>query len=186
MKIGIFGGSFDPVHIGHLISAVEVRHLLNLNEIIFMPAQQSPHKDVPAKKSDRLNMLKRSIEPYEFLSIDTYELERKEISYTYNTVMYLTERYPNDELYFLIGTDQYEKFDQWYKYKELLNMIRFVVMKRMGKDVHIKEPFIEAVQPMIEVSSSLVRTRIQKQEEYRHLLPEGVSGYIKEKKLYEA
>lgn len=186
MKIGIFGGSFDPVHIGHIISVVEVKHILELDEIIFMPAQQAPYKGVPAKEIDRLNMLKRSIEPYEFLSIDTYELERKEVNYTYNTVMYLTERYPNDELFFLIGTDQYEKFNQWYKYKELLNMIHFVVMKRIGKDVDIKEPFIEAVQPMIEVSSSMIRARIQNQEEYRHLLPEGVSGYIKEKKLYEA
>jgi nicotinate-nucleotide adenylyltransferase len=184
MKIGVFGGTFDPVHTGHIISAVEVKHALKLDKLIFIPARRSPHKYTPTDQTDRLNMLKSAVAPFDFITVDTFELDNEAVSYTYNTVKYLNSKYDEDQLYFLIGTDQFQNFKKWYKYDALLEMIHFVVMRRSDESINIEAPFIEVLQPIIEISSSLIRTRIQNQEEYRHLLPENVYGYIKENNLY--
>lgn len=185
MKIGIFGGTFDPVHTGHIISAVEARKTLKLDKVIFIPAFQSPHKEEPGGDTNRLQMLESAVEPYPYFEIDTFELKNKGLSYTYDTVKYLTKKYAGDELYFLIGTDQYDNFDKWYRYQSLLEMIHFAVMRRHDSNAVILEPFIDVGQPVIEISSTDIRHRIKKQDEYRHLLPESVYGYIKENNLYE-
>lgn len=185
MKIGIFGGTFDPVHIGHIISAVEVKEKLPLDKVIFIPARQSPHKSQPSNSKDRLHMLQAAVESYQYFLIDTFELAQDKLSYTFNTVEYLLEKYPEDELYFIMGTDQYINFNKWYNYKKLLDMIHFVVLRRNDENITIHAPFIDIRQPVIEVSSSNIRDNIQNQLEYRHLLPESVHGYIKENNLYE-
>lgn len=186
MRIGILGGTFDPVHLGHIISAVEVKRSLKLDTILFMPVRQSPHKtDAPADDIHRLRMLEHAVVNHSGFDIDTYELAGDGGNYTYDTVQYLNEKYAGDELFFLIGTDQYVNFDKWYKHETLRREIQFVVMKRSDDISAPGEDFITAEQPIIEISASLIRSRIEKGEAYGHLLPVDVYQYIKENGLYE-
>lgn len=187
MKIGVFGGTFDPIHAGHIISVSEVKLSFGLDKVIFVPARQSPHKEtMPLSNNDRLNMIQKAIDGYDGFSLDTYELDRDGKSFTFDTAEYLNDKYPDDELYFLMGTDQYDSFDKWYKHDELINMMNFVVMMRHSDDIEISAPFIRADQLVVEVSSTLVRNRIKQGLPYRHFVDESVHEYIKENALYEA
>lgn len=187
MKIGIFGGTFDPVHLGHIIAVQEVKLKFNLDEVVFIPARQSPHKEVkPSGDDDRVEMVKRAIAGYESFRLDNVELQREGRSFTYDTALYLKEKYPEDELYFLMGTDQYESFEKWYRYEDLLKMMKFIVMMRHSDDMEIASPFIRADQLVMEISSTLIRTRIENDLPFRHFLDASVYEYIKENALYEA
>lgn len=187
MKIGIFGGTFDPIHIGHIISVFEVKISFGLDKVIFIPARQSPHKEtMPTGNTERLDMIHKAIARFECFSLDTFELNRDGKSFTYDTAKYLRDKYPHDELYFLMGTDQYETFDKWYKHDELISMMNFIVMMRHSDDMEISAPFIRADQLVVEVSSTLVRKRIKEGLPYKHFLNEDVYEYIKENALYEA
>ncbi|WP_052256452.1 nicotinate-nucleotide adenylyltransferase [Salinicoccus sp. YB14-2] len=187
MKIGIFGGTFDPIHIGHIISVLEVKIAFGLDEVVFIPARQSPHKEtMPTANKERTDMIKRAISGYEGFTMDTFELNREGKSFTYDTAKYLKAQYPDDELYFLMGTDQYENFDKWHNHDELIDIMNFIVMMRHSDDMEISAPFIRADQLVVEVSSTLVRTRIKEGLPYKHFLNEAVYEYIKENALYEA
>lgn len=187
MKIGVFGGTFDPIHIGHIISVMEVKISFGLDKVIFIPARQSPHKEtMPAGNQERMEMIQRAIARHEGFTLDTFELDKDKKSFTFDTAKYLRNEYPHDELYFLMGTDQYESFDKWYKHEELMNMMNFIVMMRHSDDMEISAPFIRADQLVVEVSSTLVRTRIKQGLPYKHFLDESVYEYIKENALYEA
>lgn len=187
MKTAIFGGTFDPVHIGHIHAVIEAKMALGLDRILFIPAKQAPLKNAsPAADNHRLEMLRMSVEAYDFIEIDTFEIEQEGISYTFETAKYLTEKYPNDDLYFLIGMDQYYNFDKWNHNEELLNMMKFAVMDRTAGDIDLKQPFIPVHQPVVEVSSTIIRERIANGDIVRHQLNSAVYDYIKEHGLYEA
>ena len=187
MKIGVFGGTFDPIHIGHVISVLEVKISFGLDKVIFIPARQSPHKEsVPVGNKERVEMIQKAIAGYEGFIMDTFELYKEGKSFTHDTAKYLRNEYPNDELYFLMGTDQYESFDKWHKHENLISMMNFIVMMRHSDDMEISAPFIRADQLVVEVSSTLVRTRIKEGLPYKHFLNEAVYEYIKENALYEA
>ncbi|MCD2136828.1 nicotinate-nucleotide adenylyltransferase [Salinicoccus halitifaciens] len=186
MKIGIFGGTFDPIHIGHIISVMEVKLKFGLDKVIFIPARQSPHKEtVPSADDDRVTMVEKAIAGYGDFHMDSVELDRKGVSYTYDTAVYLKEKYPGDELFFLMGTDQYQSFEKWYRYEDLLEMMKFIVMMRHSDDMEIASPFIRADQLVVEVSSTLIRRRIGEGLPFRHFLHASVYEYIKENALYE-
>lgn len=187
MKTAIFGGTFDPVHIGHIHAVIEARMVLGLDRIIFIPARQSPLKsNSPTEDEHRLNMLHRAIRDYDFIEIDTFELEQEGVSYTYDTALYLTGKFPEDELYFLMGMDQYINFEKWHHKDELLDLMTFAVMTRTGDEEMVAEPFIRLNQPVVEVSSTIIRERIARGEIVRHQLNNVVYEYIKEHGLYEA
>ena len=187
MKIGVFGGTFDPIHIGHIISVLEVKIAFGLDRVIFIPARQSPHKEtMPTGNEERTAMIQKAIAGYEGFSMDTFELDRYGKSFTYDTAKYLKDEYPDDELYFLMGTDQYESFDKWYRNEELIDMMNFIVMMRHSDDMEISAPFIRADQLVVEVSATLVRRRAKEGLPYKHFLNEAVYEYIKENALYEA
>ncbi|SOC38502.1 nicotinate-nucleotide adenylyltransferase [Salinicoccus kekensis] len=186
MKIGIFGGTFDPIHIGHIISVMEVKLKFGLDKVIFIPARQSPHKETrPADDDDRVLMVEKAIAGYGDFHLDRVELDRKGVSYTYDTAVYLKEKYPHDELFFLMGTDQYKSFEKWYRFEDLLEMMKFIVMMRHSDDMEIASPFIRADQLVVEVSSTLIRRRIGEGLPFRHFLDASVYEYIKENALYE-
>lgn len=187
MKMAVFGGTFDPVHIGHVHAVVEAKIALGLDRVIFVPARQSPLKTVsPAGDAHRLEMLHRATDVYDFMEIDTFELEQEGVSYTYDTASYLSEKHPEDELYFLMGVDQYLDFDKWHNNDELLRLMRFAVMARASEEVTVKDPFIRVQQPVVEVSSTIIRERIAEGGIVRHQLNDTVHDYIKEQRLYEA
>ena len=131
-KIGIIGGTFDPPHYGHLLIANEVYHALNLEEVWFLPNQIPPHKqgrNITSVES-RLQMLELATEAEEHFSICLEELSRKGPSYTYDTMLQLTKKYPDVQFHFIIGGDMVEYLPKWYNIEALLDLVTFVGVAR--------------------------------------------------------
>lgn len=186
MKIGVFGGTFDPVHNGHINAFAETYIGLELDQVIIVPTFISPlKKQAGSSESHRLNMLKLAVENYDFAEIDTFEIDQQEVTYTFDTLKYLREKYPDDDLYFIIGTDHFISFDKWKNTDKLHELAKFTVLDRNDELYNIKPPFIKLNTNIVEVSSTLIRERLKTNTEVRHLMPEEVYGYIKEQRLYE-
>ena len=129
-QVGILGGNFNPVHNAHLVVADQVRQQLGLDEVLLMPEFEPPHVDKKETidEQHRLNMLMLAINGIEGLDIETIELERKGISYTYDTMKLLTEANPDTDYYFIIGADMVEYLPKWHRIDELIEMVQFVVL----------------------------------------------------------
>ncbi|MBI1819155.1 MAG: nicotinate (nicotinamide) nucleotide adenylyltransferase [Nitrospirae bacterium] len=132
MRIGILGGTFNPIHLGHLHLALDVRSLLSLDEILFIPAGNPPHKtdEKLASPSDRFEMVRLAILPYPFFKISDIEIKRVEKSYTIDTIRELTKQSPEDTFFFIIGLDAFMEIESWRSPRELLQSVRFVVVSR--------------------------------------------------------
>jgi nicotinate (nicotinamide) nucleotide adenylyltransferase len=186
MKIGVFGGTFDPVHNGHINAFAETYIGLELDQVIIVPTFISPlKKQAGSSDSHRLNMLKLAVENYDFAEIDTFEIDQQEVTYTFDTLKYLRNKHPDDDLYFIIGTDHFISFDKWKNADKLHKLAKFTVLDRNDELYNIKPPFIKLNTNIVEVSSTLIRERLKTNTEVRHLMPEEVYGYIKEQRLYE-
>src|SRR5699024_12400549 len=140
----------------------------------------------PTGDKGRGGVIKRAISGYEGFTMDTFELNREGKSLVYDNAKCLRAECRDDGLSFLMGTDQYENFDKWHNHDELIDIMNFIVMMRHSDDMEISAPFIRADQLVVEVSSTLVRTRIKEGLPYKHFLNEAVYEYIKENALYEA
>ncbi len=197
MKTGILGGTFNPIHNGHLYMAFEAKETLDLDRIIFVPNYIPPHKEAMDRDpEDVLNMILLAIEEYEDFHLSTYELEKKGLSYTYETLEHFTKIYPNDEIYFIIGEDSYVNFSSWRNPEIILNLADLVVFQRelTGKDrtsdaaeffeKHEKHPII-LDSLTLEVSSSDIRDRVKSGKEIGYLVPNRVRDYIDEHGLYK-
>jgi nicotinate-nucleotide adenylyltransferase len=185
-KIGILGGTFDPPHNGHLLIANEVLSELRLDEIWFMPNQEPPHKrkSESVGNLERLDMLELAIDGNTNFRIEKIELERSGPSYTVNTMRLLNERYPNHQFFFIIGADMIEYLPKWHKIDELVNLVQFVGVERPKYSNKTDYPVIYVDVPGFDVSSSLIRERINTGKTVRYLLPDNVIKYIEEKYLY--
>ncbi|MBB5324783.1 nicotinate-nucleotide adenylyltransferase [Anoxybacillus tepidamans] len=185
-KIGIFGGTFDPPHNGHLLMANEVLHALSLSEIWFMPNHIPPHKqhEQITNSDDRLHMLELAIADHPYFKIETIELKRSGPSYTYDTMRQLKALYPKYEFYFIIGADMVEYLPHWYCIDQLVHLVTFVGVKRPGFSLHTSYSIVEVEIPEFAVSSSLIRERVKQGKSIRYLVPECVRQYIERKRLY--
>ncbi len=188
-KIGLFGGTFDPIHIGHIIVAEWVQDALDLQTVFFIPNLIHPfgkRKDItPAEH--RLNMLRLAVKPFERFRISDYEIQKGGISYAIETIEYFESQMPQARLYYFIGADNLADFHKWHRYEEILQKVQLVVYDR--KEGHVpenlpKEKIIFLQTPLIEISSTLIRERIRQGRAVRSLLPNGVPEYIREKGLY--
>lgn len=191
MKIGLMGGSFDPVHYGHLIGAQDVREQFALDHMILVPAAQAPLKpnEVQATAADRLAMLRAAIAGEPWLEISEYELNKGGISYTIDTVRYFRALYPGDELYWVIGGDQLPLLSKWKEIDELVRLIKFVFLERPGYPAGpLREiPGLELHRGkghLIEISSTGLRERVRRGLPLNNFTPEKVIAYIGEKRLY--
>ncbi len=186
MGIAFFGGSFDPIHIGHILIARDVYELCDIDKIYFMPAFISPFKLPPiASPNDRLNMLKLALKDEPWASIEDLELKKEEISYTYNSALILIEKYKETPT-FIIGYDAYITLNRWYKYEELIKVAKFIVVRR-GEDSNSMNKDIDALfcnTRIIDISSSEIRKRIKEGKSVRHMVPENVLEYIHKEGLY--
>ncbi len=185
-RVGLLGGGFNPVHMGHLIMADQVFDQLCLDECYLMPTFQSPHVDEKRviEASDRVEMLKLAVETHEHLGIELTEINREGKSYTYDTISYLKEIHPDVDYYFIIGADMVEYLPKWYNIDELVDMVQFVAVKRNGYTEKSPYPLIWVDAPLIDISSSMIRKKISKNSSIKYLLPDNVVDYIHKKGLY--
>ena len=182
-KIGIYGGSFDPIHHGHLILAREAREALNLEKIIFVPAAVSPFKARPAVAIGdmRLKLLHAAIEGEAGFGIDDCELRRPPPSWTIDTVLEIRKREADPELYLLIGEDNVASLDRWRRFDDLKEMVRFVVLDRTGSQ---KLYNYRIVHRKIDISATHIRKRVARGQSIRYLVPPAVEEIIQREKLY--
>lgn len=187
-KTGILGGTFNPLHIGHLIMANEVYHALSLDEVRFMPSAKPPHKINHAIESNehRINMVKLAIEQIPYFKIELIEFERNGISFTYDTIVQLKKREPDTEFYFIIGGDMIDYLPSWSRIDDLVKEIQFVGIMRPGFSGETSYPIIKLETPFIDLSSTVIRQRIKNQIDVTFLLPEKVYDYITKEELYES
>jgi nicotinate-nucleotide adenylyltransferase len=194
-KIGIFGGSFNPIHIGHLIIAEYFFVQQNLDKVIFVPTYISPFKKDQTKQiadEDRLAMVKLITDNDERFEFDDFEIESKCVSYTYNTVKHIKSRYTESELTLLIGFDNLPDLHQWYEFEKLAKLVTFcVACRKSDSPINEKKPSLGATvrlnflnSPNIEISSSRIREAAKSGEAFRYMLHPAVFEYVKSKKLY--
>ncbi len=189
-KIGILGGTFDPIHFGHLINAQYVLENRELDKIIFVPNYISPHKlhYEYSSPEHRYNMLKLAIEPHPQFEISDFEIKKSEVSYTVDTILEFSKKYNEIEL--IIGFDNLITFNIWERPDDILKFAELIVMKRTY-DKEIKSPhkyFGEAIYidtPTIEISSTNIRSRVNKGLPIDFFVPHTVKNYIFENSLYK-
>jgi nicotinate-nucleotide adenylyltransferase len=187
LKIGILGGTFNPIHIGHLILAEEVREKLRLDRVIFVPTYIAPHKQNSkvAAAQERLSMVKAAIKGNSFLKASDIEIKRKGPSYTVDTVKAFNRKFPGDELYFIAGSDLLKYLDEWKDFRELLGLVKFVVATRPGYPLENIPAYVQRVGiRAVDVSAFEIRQCIKGHKSFRYLVPEAVFEYINKKKLY--
>ena len=186
-KVCIFGGTFNPPHIGHLIMANEVYHALDFDEIRFMPNAKPPHKEATqlATGEQRLHMLELAVEPFSYFTVELLEIVRGGLSYSFDTMMELQKQEPQTQFSFLIGADMIAYLDQWYKIDELVKHIQLIGVRRPGYDEKSAYPVTIIDAPLIDLSSTMLRNRLQQGKDVSLLIPESVQSYIRQEKLYE-
>jgi nicotinate-nucleotide adenylyltransferase len=201
-RIGIIGGSFDPVHMGHLIVAQDAVEHLELSEIIFIPAAIPPHKQhlQQAAAEHRVNMLGRALETEIRFSVSDIEVQRGGVSYTIDTVRALKAMHPKAEIVLIVGSDTLVDLHNWYKIDELLALCEFATFLRPGEDSpqtiadKVKLPAEAKARLMdnlvkahrVEVSSTEIRMRVAEGLSIRYLVPPEVEMYIFEHNLYRS
>ena len=189
MRIGLFGGTFDPVHLGHLIAAEDILKACKLDKVIFIPSARPPHKNEKSVTSakDRFNMVKLAIKPFPGFEISDFELKKSGKSFTIDTVRYYKKNIKKtDRLYFIVGADIVEQLPTWKSWKELVKEVHFLIMTRPGFKVEKKAAKIGTPVEIrnIDVSSSEIRHLIKKGLPPTFMVPEMVEKYIYEKQLY--
>jgi len=188
-RIGIFGGSFDPPHIGHLIIAELVRQQLGLDRIVFVPAFAPPHKEGNHASTalDRLRMTRLATKGNPHFSVSDLEVRREGISYTVDTLRVFRRRYPNARLYLLIGGDSLGQFWRWKSPREILALATPAVYSRPGFE-HARfprgRPLVRIKGPLLQISSTHIRKRIAAKQSIRYLVPDGVRTLIIRRNLY--
>ena len=182
-KIGIFGGTFDPIHHGHLILARDAFEQLSLDRLIFIPAAISPHKlkQQPTAPELRLEMLRAAIEGESHFCLDALELDRPAPSYTVDTMEALKTREPDADFAYLIGEDNVAHLPTWHRFADLSRMVQFAVLDRTGlKTAH---PY-PTIRRHLEISASDIRNRVARGQSIRYLVPSAVEKIIRERQLY--
>lgn len=202
MKIGIMGGSFNPIHMGHLMMSEYLREELKLEKVLFIPTGKAPHKDhYDADELDRLKMVELAVKNNDYFEACDIEVKNKEISYSVETLRKLHEKYKEAEFYFFLGSDILLDLKGWKRFGELSSLCNFACAIRPGfekislevmkseinylnnifkANIHIVET------PRYEISSTDLRERLKEEKSVKYLIPESIIEYINDNKLYGA
>jgi len=188
-RIGLFGGSFDPVHLGHLLVAQAAREELDLARLFFIPAAQSPFKPdaQPSPAPERLRLLRLALAGQTWCEIDEQEIRRGGVSYTIDTMRDYARRFPDAQRFYLVGADHLPQLPQWRAAEELARLVEFVVIPRPGQaEAPFPAPFRGQWRKgfPLGVSSSLIRARAKAGLPLDHLLPGPVAEAIRNNGLY--
>ena len=196
MRTGIFGGSFNPPHLGHLHLAESVHDALGLDEVWLVPSGISPHRSMTAYASgeDRLAMCRLMAEEHDWMRAEDYELRQDGISYTWRTLVHFAETFPENELFLLVGGDMLSSFTQWNLWQEILRRAALAAVTREPGEYEQLVPHAEELRQHGEVyllnvesfaiSSTKIRERIQKSQDCSCYLPEKIVQYIQTRNLY--
>ena len=195
MKIGILGGTFNPIHMGHLMIAEHIRQEKNFDKIIFIPTGDPPHKDVEVPGIKRAEMVRLAISDNKHFEMSPIEVNREGITYTVDTLRELKNIY--DEMYYIIGSDTIFQLRTWKNFKEVAKMAKFIYMLRPGtEDVSVLSDEIEFLKenynaqieeiegPMLYLSSTYLRERIKAGKSIKYLVPVSVIKFINDEGLY--
>jgi nicotinate-nucleotide adenylyltransferase len=204
-KIGVLGGSFDPIHVGHLAIAQQVANALSLKTVLLIPAGRPPHKSLSASPEERLAMCRLAVANLRGLDVDDCELHRDGVTYTIDTIGQLQERLGGAETYFLIGADTVPELPTWHRIEELVALTNWAIVERPGfppadfaaleaapNDVprlsadavrRLRAGVVKLDEP-VEIASSEIRRRLAEDDHVRGLLRGTVLNYIHEKGLY--
>ncbi|MDD5729916.1 MAG: nicotinate-nucleotide adenylyltransferase [Candidatus Omnitrophica bacterium] len=188
MKIGILGGTFNPIHLGHLILAEEAREKLGLQKIVFVPTYLAPHKKNShvASAKARYAMIKLAIRGNKHFSVSDTEIKRKGVSYTIETIREFRKSFPKKELYFITGSDLLRYLKDWKDLKEILRIVKFVVATRPGYPLEEIPSYISTVAiRAVDVSAFEVRNCVKTNKSFRYLVPDAVYKFIKKHNLYK-
>jgi len=197
-RIGLFGGTFDPIHLGHLRLAEAALREANLDRVMFLPAGLPPHKQAGAKATgqDRFDMVRAAIEDRDEFMLSDYDLKREGRAYTVDTMRHFREVYPDDRWYFIIGGDSLSNLLKWNRAEELVRENAFIAMVRPGFE---EETALRAAEELrsrygteiillkntaIEVSSTLIRDRQKAGQSCRDLMPGGAEQIMRSRRLY--
>jgi nicotinate-nucleotide adenylyltransferase len=207
-KIGIFGGSFDPVHFGHLRPALEILEALSLDHMRFIPSGQPPHRDAPvASAEQRLAMVRAAIQDEPRFQVDERELKREAPSYSFDTLSELRREHPHDRLVLVLGLDAFQGFTTWHRWKEILELTHLIIAHRPGSalEAHgeiamlVQEREVDDAEALmaqaagrimfqsvtqLEISSSQVREIAARGGDIRWLVPEPVRALIQDSHCY--
>ena len=198
MKIAIMGGTFDPIHYGHLATAEAVRIKFTMDKIMFVPCGNPPHKEdrLIIDKSFRCDMVNLAVMSNNYFEVSTSEIDREGRSYTIDTLRELTQQFPNSQLYFITGADALCDIDSWKNAKEVFSLATFIAATRPGVklssfDTKISElktkynaNILNVHVPSLDISSTNLRQRLKNNESIKYLLPEKVEKYIYKNDLY--
>lgn len=191
MRIGIFGGSFDPIHIGHAIIAHHIVSSGAVDQLWFMVSPLNPLKADKIQQiddTDRLRMVEMVSRPMEGVETSAFEFTMPRPSYTIDTLNALQAKFPDDEFYLLIGGDNWELFGKWRNSEEILSKYHVLIYPRLGFEVKIPKELQDRVRlvdaPIIELSSTQIRERLANGQSARYYVPDEVLRYIERKNLY--
>ena len=190
-KTGLFFGSFNPVHNGHLILANYMAEFTDLDEVLFVVSPQNPLKEKKSllSESHRLYLTRLAVEDERKLGVTDIEFKMPRLSYTIDTLAYLSEKYPEKEFVLISGTDIFHSFHKWKNYETILKYYSFYVYPRPG--IQLEEPYANHPKiklfnaPVMEISSSFIRKGIKDKKNMRFWMPDKVYEYIKEMHFYE-
>lgn len=184
-QIGIMGGTFNPVHIAHLVAAEQAMTKLHLDEVWFIPDNIPPHKNAPLTSAkDRATMLDLATHDNPKFRVKLLELFRGGISYTVDTLRYLKAKAPQNDYYLIMGSDQVNSFHTWKEATQLAKMVTLVGIRRPGYVQESQYPMIWVDAPDIRLSSTAIRQAVAIGTSIRYLVPEAVRKYIEERGLY--
>ncbi|WP_297378504.1 nicotinate-nucleotide adenylyltransferase [uncultured Helcococcus sp.] len=195
MKVGLFGSSFNPIHIGHLVIAEQARVRLGLDKVLFIPTANPYHKKVDLLDYDiRYEMVEETIKDNKYFELSDIEKNLKKNSYSYDVVKKLKKK-SKDDYYFIMGSDSFQEIESWYEYNKFIDLLDLVVFKRPGYDVegdHLNKMrnfsknrifYFDDLQ--LEISSTYIRNSIRDGYIPKYLLREETIAYIKDKKLWQ-
>lgn len=191
MNIGIFSGSFNPIHIGHLVLANYIVEFTDIDEVWFLVSPHNPLKSEKelADENMRLEMTELALTKYNKLKVCDFEFSMPKPSYTINTLDALKVKYPEHHFTLIIGADNWNVFESWREYDKILENYKLKVYPRLGSRITIPNKLrdkIEALEsPIIEISSTFIRESIYEGKDVRAFLPNDVYDYIIEKRLYK-
>jgi len=189
-RIGFFGGTFNPIHMGHLAIAQMAQEKFNLDKIIFIPSYQPPHKNVPhlASAAHRYQLVRQAVKNNPYFAVSNVETLRGGKSYTVDTLRHFRKIYSDRiKMFFIIGGDTFSTLPKWKNIEEVLKFVTFIVVNRPGYTppaFRKKIKHLMVTRPGIDISSSYLRGRVRSGKSIRYLVPEAVFHYIKKHKLY--